>query len=308
VIVEPIGRAPAAASAPVDAAVVVSADFLTSDIVLLVVLAVVALIAAGIIAFVWRAIVRRQHRLVSESSSALQRLDDVNSISETLVLAHPTIRLTFGTAVNSKSRFDRFDLRAHMEASILENEAWFEQELISRNTAVTNFEKYRLDVEAISYELLGKSVGRGFAPAKFTHIENKLFQRRTLPYPEPKARITAAVSYTSPQGRNSYSQELKWDYDMLEEGMRTAQANRARLTTTEALHKRERRLMSAGLRTEILRRDGFRCRMCGAAASAETTLHVDHIKPVSLDGRTVPENLQTLCQSCNLGKGNRFVG
>jgi 5-methylcytosine-specific restriction endonuclease McrA len=33
-------------------------------------------------------------------------------------------------------------------------------------------------------------------------------------------------------------------------------------------------------------------------------LHVDHIKPWSLGGLTVDENLQTLCEPCNLGKSN----
>jgi 5-methylcytosine-specific restriction endonuclease McrA len=33
-------------------------------------------------------------------------------------------------------------------------------------------------------------------------------------------------------------------------------------------------------------------------------LHVDHIKPWSLGGETVAENLQTLCDQCNAGKSN----
>lgn len=36
-----------------------------------------------------------------------------------------------------------------------------------------------------------------------------------------------------------------------------------------------------------------------------TKLHVDHIKPFSKGGKTVLENLQTLCFDCNLGKGNK---
>ena len=31
-------------------------------------------------------------------------------------------------------------------------------------------------------------------------------------------------------------------------------------------------------------------------------LHVDHIKPVSKGGKTVRDNLRTLCEDCNLGK------
>ena len=36
-------------------------------------------------------------------------------------------------------------------------------------------------------------------------------------------------------------------------------------------------------------------------------LHVDHILPVSRGGKTVMSNLQTLCEDCNCGKGNRYL-
>jgi hypothetical protein len=56
------------------------------------------------------------------------------------------------------------------------------------------------------------------------------------------------------------------------------------------------------LRFRVFQRDRFRCRAC--AASPDTTrLHVDHVKPWSLGGETVIENLQTLCERCNIGKG-----
>jgi 5-methylcytosine-specific restriction endonuclease McrA len=35
-------------------------------------------------------------------------------------------------------------------------------------------------------------------------------------------------------------------------------------------------------------------------------LHADHISPWADGGKTVLENLQTLCQNCNLGKGKSF--
>jgi len=35
-------------------------------------------------------------------------------------------------------------------------------------------------------------------------------------------------------------------------------------------------------------------------------MHVDHIIPKRLNGPDSEENLQTLCQSCNLQKGGRF--
>ena len=94
----------------------------------------------------------------------------------------------------------------------------------------------------------------------------------------------------------------------MQQGLSDAQAERARQSTAQFLRQRERELMTAGLRTKVMRRDSFRCCMCGAAAAEGVTLHVDHILPVSHGGLSILENLQTLCAPCNLGKGNTFVG
>src|SRR6188768_1924811 len=65
----------------------------------------------------------------------------------------------------------------------------------------------------------------------------------------------------------------------------------------------KRATISPKLRYGILRRDGFRCRACGAGAFAGTVLHVDHVLAVANGGTNDPANLQTLCELCNLGKG-----
>ncbi len=54
------------------------------------------------------------------------------------------------------------------------------------------------------------------------------------------------------------------------------------------------------LREQVLARDRWTCRACGAPAA-----HVDHITPVINGGTDHPGNLQSLCQACNLGKGDR---
>jgi 5-methylcytosine-specific restriction endonuclease McrA len=58
------------------------------------------------------------------------------------------------------------------------------------------------------------------------------------------------------------------------------------------------------LRALVLMRDGARCRLCGAAPDDGTRLHVDHVTPWSKGGRTVLENLQILCNVCNIGKSD----
>jgi hypothetical protein len=58
------------------------------------------------------------------------------------------------------------------------------------------------------------------------------------------------------------------------------------------------------MRWRVLTRDSFRCRSCGRSPAVEqgVILHVDHIIPWSKGGLTIYENLQTLCERCNLGK------
>ena len=68
----------------------------------------------------------------------------------------------------------------------------------------------------------------------------------------------------------------------------------------------ERKKMSPKLRYEVLRRDGFRCVLCGKTVDDGIKLEVDHIKPVSKGGLTVLENLRTLCDECNGGKSNFY--
>jgi hypothetical protein len=75
----------------------------------------------------------------------------------------------------------------------------------------------------------------------------------------------------------------------------------------EIKHKTTREI-SDRLRFRILMRDGFTCKSCGKSPITEmgVELHVDHILPWSKGGETVPENLETKCKQCNLGKGNAF--
>lgn len=61
--------------------------------------------------------------------------------------------------------------------------------------------------------------------------------------------------------------------------------------------------ISKRLRFEILRRDGFTCRYCGAEAS-ESKLQIDHVVPVTFGGTDTPDNLVAACAECNSGKSS----
>jgi hypothetical protein len=77
-------------------------------------------------------------------------------------------------------------------------------------------------------------------------------------------------------------------------------------TLKEIKTKRTPRGINLRLRWTILQRDNFSCRKCGRSPANDQSiiLHVDHIIPWSKDGETVIDNLETLCEQCNLGKSN----
>ena len=65
--------------------------------------------------------------------------------------------------------------------------------------------------------------------------------------------------------------------------------------------------VTRAMRYDVLRRDGFHCVRCGRGREDGVKLHVDHVIPVSRGGKSVMDNLQTLCEDCNCGKGNKYV-
>lgn len=69
------------------------------------------------------------------------------------------------------------------------------------------------------------------------------------------------------------------------------------------LSRRTPRSPNLRMRWNVLQRDHFRCK-CGRSPATDPSviLHVDHINAWSNGGESVLENLQTLCERCNLGK------
>ena len=67
----------------------------------------------------------------------------------------------------------------------------------------------------------------------------------------------------------------------------------------------DRRMANDAEHAKVTR--AMRCVRCGRGREDGVKLHVDHIVPVSRGGKSVMSNLQTLCEDCNCGKGNRYL-
>lgn len=72
----------------------------------------------------------------------------------------------------------------------------------------------------------------------------------------------------------------------------------------DSIIKRELEDFSQKQKEEILKRDGYKCVVCGRGKKDGVELHVDHIKPKDLGGRAIIENGQTLCAQHNFLKKN----
>lgn len=71
----------------------------------------------------------------------------------------------------------------------------------------------------------------------------------------------------------------------------------------------QRALMTTSLRNKIKARDNYSCQICSLSPREEPNLllEIDHIVPLSKNGYTTEDNLQTLCWKCNRAKGSKIM-
>ena len=122
---------------------------------------------------------------------------------------------------------------------------------------------------------------------------------------QPKYRdIGSSISKYSPQ---TYSRAFGSYRNALERFVAWAnedQSLNAPISQDPETKKRTPRTANWRQRAQVLLRDGATCKMCGARPEHGAKLHVDHIVPYSNGGETILENLQILCEQCNIGKSD----
>jgi 5-methylcytosine-specific restriction endonuclease McrA len=132
-------------------------------------------------------------------------------------------------------------------------------------------------------------------------IEQRLCKKAKLT-PVTEINLNVISTYTSPKGKNFYQNSKVFSQNDILQGLQFL-AKQEQFRQTKDF---QRKIMTDSLRYDIMKRDGFRCTLCGASARDGIQLHVDHILPVSKGGKTTKDNLRTLCSRCNLGKGSKY--
>lgn len=208
---------------------------------------------------------------------------------------------------NSKRQLDNLSIDDYLRALIDSDELFYRNiiETISFNRR--EYDNYMRQAQAIvSSATEDYCRSFRFTLTKFQKYEERIFKKKLLRKPQWDVAIYCKVTYTSPQGRNHYWKEETFSYDDLKIIFNDTIKLKTERQTRQYQIQLERSKMTDSLRYDILKRDGFRCQICGSTAQDGVKLHVDHIIPVSKGGRTTFDNLQTLCDRCNLGKSNKM--
>lgn len=97
------------------------------------------------------------------------------------------------------------------------------------------------------------------------------------------------------------------EFDPFNKG--TEAEKKAEIEKEKKRRKALRNEITHKLRFEILERDNYRCRYCGASPKDDESikLEIDHIVPLDRGGTNDRDNLVTSCWQCNEGKKNKLL-
>lgn len=242
-------------------------------------------------------------KIIVTNSLRLIHLDAVNrSTASGFIPLKPIY--TISKTVDSKPRFDKFNFDVEIVHWVLRDTQRFHSIVMKSNSNAALWKEYNARLSLSRESITPEECKRLSIPCKQAiKLEEKLFNERLFEQPVIDPLFSLKVSYVTPAGRHHYSKQMNYTIPHINFLINEYQERERKVD----LNRAERQKMTPSLRYEILKRDKFRCVICGRTAEKDgIKLHVDHIIPISKGGKTEPNNLRTLCDECNLGKSNKY--
>ena len=248
--------------------------------------------------FIIKKIIIRENEIVSALSTKIQKVIKLNESYNFKDIKRNKHSIT--EREYSRKSLDRVTgtsiIKYHIENNINDIRTDVENAIYNINL----LEKYTKDVEEI---LLCESINNSeYSSNKYKRIEKRVLKNLIHKQEDFLITLKIEVYYRSNGGNVNDRRKGKYSFNDLTNIYNEWQNG----NKFEETKKQERKIMNDDIRYNVLKRDNYSCQICGVTAKDGAKLHVDHIIPVSKGGKTVMSNLQTLCEQCNIGKGNKI--
>ena len=251
--------------------------------------------------FLFVHVLNKEHRkLVDRTSTKCAKLREVNEIFRFVPVKK---KQYLYNDCASKSQFDRQRGYDFLVAMAKESPRWIEDFIFNAQKNQILYEEYNrqlAQIEPTSTERI-KSTKTLMRVESYRKIEEEIYWDE-MQHPVLTPIVVVVTSYTSAKGRNTYRKEARFEISDLKNVLMAAEQQNDYAQSREY----QRSLMTPTLRYAVLKRDQFRCQICGASAAEGVKLEVDHIRPISKGGKTEMSNLRTLCERCNRGKRDKY--
>lgn len=214
--------------------------------------------------------------------------------------------LSFCEQETTKTKYDRRSFESILYENLQRRLLTIQQALKNVDTNRGLYYRYQCELSGLCSTISNTDCKRLNVPlSRFTKEEKKMIAS-IVQHPIITLQAQCAKEYTSPAGRNNYYSEYIFSEKTIQDTVDKIQEDVKRKSTETYRRKVERQRVTEKLRYQVMRRDGFRCQLCGATQADGVKLHVDHIIPISKGGTSDIDNLRTLCEICNRGKGDQL--
>ena len=254
--------------------------------------------------------IQRKRNAVSNSSVWLKQVRNLNNSTELISIDKGLCCKTIRRVVKSKSKFDHALFEDLLKSYLADHkrETTVMLNLLEKNRRIAKeyLRKFSLLKSSATIEC-SNSVNVIFH--EYVSIEKQLVWQEKRSFLCPSYQITCVISYVSPKGRNVHERKCVFYEEQIRMSIEEInEQKQIKYEETDEIirRKNERAFVTPTVRYNVMRRDGFKCCLCGRSVKDGVKLEVDHIIPISKGGNSEYMNLQTLCRDCNRGKAAKI--
>ena len=275
-------------------------------IIYIVIAIIIVFVLIGIAFFIYHLIQNQYNNFVLQNSVCLKQLNEINQRYS----FYPYISFDQSHTYDNEKLYDTISCKDFLiyQLQYIRKNLFCQIDKIGNNKQ--QYTKYLNEIKSITqFGQFQTSIGK-LNIDKLIKTERLLIENDIYRAPATQFYLTVTLYCSTINGR-VYSQKCeKFSVDdILTLNKRLNNKSVSFYNDREiwdALCRVERGKVSNKMRFSIYERDGYRCCKCGIS-DRYAQLEIDHILPIAKGGKTIYDNLQTLCHKCNKEKGDNYI-